>query len=82
MTPSIYAFYFCDKSKQILSDKEAAAIKALTIDNNFEMNDDMVVTGKYYRNNKDDDQVKFTILKIIVLQCVKFKFESVQFKYK
>jgi hypothetical protein len=57
MTPTIYAYYFCDKSKQILSDKEAAGMKALTLDNNFEMNDDMGVGAKYYRNNKDDDQV-------------------------
>ena len=57
MTPTIYAYYFCDKSKQILSDKEAAAMRALSLDNNFEMNDDMGAGGKYYRNNKDDDQV-------------------------
>ncbi len=57
MTQTIYAYYFCDKSRQILSDKEAAAIKAITIENNYDpIEDNLGVSGKYFRNN-DDDQV-------------------------
>lgn len=58
MTQTMYAFYFCDKSRQVLSDKEASAMKAHSIDNNYEMNDDNIgVNSKYFRNNNDDDQV-------------------------
>jgi UDP-N-acetylglucosamine:LPS N-acetylglucosamine transferase len=58
MSQTMYAYYFCDKSRQILSDKEATAIKAISLDNNYDMNDDnIMVANKYFRNNNDYDQV-------------------------
>jgi len=32
LSPTMHAFYFCDKSKQILSDKDAAEFKNMTLD--------------------------------------------------
>jgi hypothetical protein len=60
LTPTMSAYYFCDKSRQILSDKEAAAMKAMNLDNNFDIlgDDNMIhVGGMKYGRNKDDDQV-------------------------
>jgi len=63
MTQTMYAYYFCDKSRQILSDKEAAAIKAITIDNNYDpIDDNLGVSGKYFRNNDDDQVYLYLIL--------------------
>lgn len=56
LTPTIHAFYFCDKSRQVLSDKEAAALKVMNLENNFEMMDEECMPGKY--KNKDFDQVR------------------------
>lgn len=59
LTPTMHAYYFCDKSRQILTDKEAAAIKAINIDNNFDMDDDKTNNNKRRNNllnsaNKED----------------------------
>ena len=37
ISPTMYAYYFCDKSKQNLSDKEAAAMKAIHIEPNYDI---------------------------------------------
>jgi hypothetical protein len=34
LSPTMHAFYFCNKSRVILSDKEAAALSSMNIDNN------------------------------------------------
>jgi len=36
LSPTLFAYYNCDKSRQILSDREAAAIKSMKFDNDFE----------------------------------------------
>ncbi len=51
----MYSFYFCEKSRQILSDKEAAALKAMSLENNFEIIDEDC--NLKFRNVKDFDQV-------------------------
>jgi hypothetical protein len=38
LSPTMYAYYFCNKSRAVLSDKEAAAISSMNLDNNFEEN--------------------------------------------
>ena len=58
LSPTMYAYYFCQKNRQILSDKEAAALKAMNIENNFEvMKEDNNL--KFGRGANDFDQVKF-----------------------
>ena len=37
ISPTMFAYYFCDKSKQHLSDKEAAAMKAIHMDSNYDL---------------------------------------------
>lgn len=37
LSPTMYAFYLCDKSNQNISDKEAAAMKAMRIDSNYDL---------------------------------------------
>ena len=37
LSPTMYAYYFCDKSRQVLSDKEAFAMKAIHIENNYDI---------------------------------------------
>jgi hypothetical protein len=39
LTPTIHAFYYCEKSRQILSDNEAAALKVMNLDNKYEIID-------------------------------------------
>lgn len=49
ISPTMYAYYFCDKSKQNLSDKEAAAMKSIHIEPNY----DIPIEQK----KKDDDEL-------------------------
>ncbi len=56
LSPTMYAYYFCEKPRQILSDKEAAAMKAMNIENNFEFIEEEN-SLKFGRATKDFDQV-------------------------
>ena len=49
ISPTMFAYYFCDKSKQNLSDKEAAAMKSIHIEPNY----DIPIEQK----KKDDDEL-------------------------
>lgn len=51
LSPTMYAYYFCDKSKQHLSDKEAATIKAIHMESNY----DIQIDGR--KKDKDDDEL-------------------------
>jgi hypothetical protein len=52
----MYAFYFCEKQRQTLSDKESAALKAMSLDNNFEIIDEEC--NLRFKGGKEFDQVK------------------------
>jgi hypothetical protein len=59
LSPTMYAFYFCEKQRQILSDKESAALKAMSLDNNFEIIDEEC--NLRFKGGKEFDQVIFSI---------------------
>ena len=46
LSPTMHAFYFCDKSKQILSDKDAAEFKNMTFD--------PVYPSNFLKDNEDN----------------------------
>jgi hypothetical protein len=56
----MYAFYFCEKQRQTLSDKESAALKAMSLDNNFEIIDEEC--NLRFKGGKEFDQVKIYFL--------------------
>lgn len=69
LTPTLYAFYNCDKSRQVLSDKEAAVVKGMRIENKIEMNEDNICFNFKNKNQKaekdnykDIDMVIFIII--------------------
>ena len=51
LTPTINAFYYCDKSMEILGDKEAAVLKGMNIDNKCEIIDKECFNGDYNINS-------------------------------
>jgi hypothetical protein len=57
LSPTMEAFYFCDKSKQILSDKEAAAIKVMNMESNFEVEEEKHMKG--IKNKYKEKEVVF-----------------------
>jgi hypothetical protein len=56
----MYAFYFCEKQRQVLSDKEAATLKAMSLENNFEIIDEEC--NLRFKGGKEFDQVKINKL--------------------
>ncbi len=58
----MYAFYFCEKQRQILSDKESAEYKPMRLDNNFEIIDEECHLR--FKGGKEIDQVILSIIKI------------------
>jgi len=66
LSPTLFAYYNCDKNRQILSDNEAATMRAMKIDNNLDLVEDNIafnpIKGKKEREtNKDFDLVKIIL---------------------
>ena len=40
LSATMYAYYFCDKTRQVLSDKHAASLKQMNLESNLEMLDE------------------------------------------
>ncbi len=63
LSPTLYAYYNCDKNRKILSDKESATMRAMKIENNLDLVEDCIsfnpIRGKKEREiNKEVDNVK------------------------
>lgn len=63
LSPTLYAYYNCEKNRQILSDKDAATMRVMRIDNNIDLTDENIgfnppIKGKKEREGaKDNDNV-------------------------
>jgi len=61
ISPTLYAFYFCEKSKQILTDHQAAALKDANIDTDYLKNskdlnsEDFLDTSTNNNNNNNNN---------------------------
>lgn len=57
LSPTLFAYYNCDRSRKVLSDKEAATMRAMKIDNNLDFTDDNIAFNPF-KGKKDKEANK------------------------
>lgn len=60
LSPTMHAFYYCEKIPGILSDKDAMSMKKSATDNNFEVEDQSVEPVKTTRNNVEQVNISLS----------------------
>jgi NurA-like 5'-3' nuclease len=72
LSSTLFAYYNCDRSKKVLSDKEAATMRAMKIDNNnFDFTDENLAFNPFKGKNDKDVNKDFDSVNIILLLRLK-----------
>lgn len=57
LTPTMYAYYFCNKMRVNLSDREASALSAMNMNNSDEEDNKIKKNNELYSNNSNSNSV-------------------------